>query len=93
MSELLNGTVAQVVLGTVILCVLVAIAVYLVASFRDCGDEGTLGPNETLANVDRMRARGDISEAEYRTIQASTRRQFGDDNDSVKNEQPASSGL
>lgn len=93
MSELLSGTVAQVVLGTVILCVLVAAAVYLVASFRDYGDEGTLDPHQTLANVDEMRARGDISEEEYRTIKASTRRQFGVGNDFVQNKQSTQNGL
>lgn len=68
----------QIVLTSLVLCVLVIAAFFVVARFRDCDDDGTLDAHETLANIDQMRARGDISEEEYRIITASTRRRFGD---------------
>ena len=78
MSDLLSSTVAQVVGATLIGGVVVAVAFSVLARFRDGGDDVTVDAAQTLANVEQMRARGEISDAEYRNIQASTRRQIGD---------------
>ena len=78
MSDLLSPSVLQVLGVTVVGIVLAAAAFSVVARFRDGGDDVTVDAAETLANVEQLRARGEISEAEYRNIQASTRRQIGD---------------
>ncbi|MEM9826145.1 MAG: hypothetical protein AAF958_06125 [Planctomycetota bacterium] len=73
MSDILAEPVTRVVLGLVVLCVLVAAAYFVVSIFRDYGDDVHLDPDQMLSNLEEMRQRGDISEEEFRTIQASNR--------------------
>lgn len=73
MPEMTNETVVQAVIGIVVLSVLIAAAYYVVASFRDYGDDDRHLPGDALANLQEMHLRGDISDEEFRTIKARTR--------------------
>ena len=72
MPEILNSTVAQAALGLLILAVLVAVANYVLASYRDYTVEDQFDPADVLANLEEMHLKGDISEEEFRTIKART---------------------
>lgn len=73
MSNILAEPVTRIVLGLVVLCILVAVAFFVVSIFRDYGDDVHLNDEQMLSNLEEMRLRGDISEEEFRTIQASNR--------------------
>lgn len=60
----------QLVLGVLVLCVLLAVAFYLVSSFRDYAAGDRLDPGQLQSNFQEMLRRGDITEAEYRMIQS-----------------------
>lgn len=76
MPVFLDDSITRIVIGGVILSVLVVAAFYVVATFRDYGDDGGREDSETLANLDELHRRGDISDLEYRRIQSSTRREI-----------------
>ena len=58
--------------SVLILCVLIAAAFYVMASFRDYTAEDQVNTEDVLANLREMHLKGDISDEEFRTIQAST---------------------
>lgn len=60
---------ARAVAGVVILCILIAFSFYIVSSFRDYAGNNRPGPHFADSNLLEMLRRGDISEAEFRTIQ------------------------
>jgi hypothetical protein len=64
-----NPTV-QAVLGVLVLCILIAGALYLVSRFRDYAAENRPTDESLRANFQEMLRRGDITEAEYRMIQS-----------------------
>ena len=64
----------QVGVAMLILCILIAAAFYLVSSFRDYAAEDRDSSAEALANLQEIRLKGDISDAEFRTIEATTHR-------------------
>ncbi len=72
MLEILNNPTVQAVLGIVVLCVLMAAGFYLVSIFRDYAANDHQGADDMLANLREMHLQGDISEEEFRTIQAKT---------------------
>lgn len=72
MLEILNNPTVQAVLGIVVLCVLIAAGFYLVSIFRDYAANDHQGADDMLANLREMHLQGDISEEEFRTIQAKT---------------------
>jgi len=61
---------ARAVAGIVILCILIALGFYVVSSFRDYAGNTRRGPFFADSNLQEMLRRGDISEAEFRTIQS-----------------------
>lgn len=78
MSDLVDPTLAmsdgfiRTGLAVVVLCVLIAVAFYVVASCRDyvAGDQEVT--SDVLANLQEMHLKGDITDEEFRTIQART---------------------
>ncbi len=72
MLEVLNNPTVQAVLGIVVLCVLIAAGFYLVSIFRDYAANDHQGTDDMLANLREMHLQGDISDEEFRTIQAKT---------------------
>ena len=60
----------RAVAGIVILCILIAFSFHIVASFRDYTGNDRQGPYFADSNLQEMLRRGDISEAEFRTIQS-----------------------
>ncbi len=75
MPDLTSAPVLQTGALLLILCVLIAVAFYLVSSFRDYAAQDTEDAQEALANLQEMHRKGDISDEEFRTIQANTHRQ------------------
>jgi hypothetical protein len=73
MSETTNLPILQIVFGILVLSVLIAAAFYVVSIFRDYGDKDLRTSQNALANFKELNLRGDISDEEFRTIQASTR--------------------
>lgn len=58
-----------------ILCVLISIAFYLLASYRDYAAEDQEHLGGALAKLQEMHRKGDINDVEFRTIQATSHRQ------------------
>lgn len=74
MSDLVTDPAVEAGLAILVLCVLIAGGVYLVSIFRDYAAEDRDEPHDTLANLRELHLRGEISDAEFRTIQAKTER-------------------
>ncbi|QDS86081.1 hypothetical protein EC9_02390 [Rosistilla ulvae] len=70
MSDLFATPTAQTVFSLLILCVLIAIGIWLVSRFRGGADEDREPASEVLSNFEEMLREGDISPAEFRTIEA-----------------------
>jgi uncharacterized membrane protein len=68
MLPFLSTTVAQVVIWTTALLMLTAVGYYVVRRFRDRTDDDRLTANQMLTKYRELQHRGDISDAEYRTI-------------------------
>jgi hypothetical protein len=54
----------------VVLCILIAVGFYVVSIFRDYAGNDRQSPYFAESNLQEMLRRGDISEAEFRTIQS-----------------------
>ncbi|GAA5508111.1 hypothetical protein Rcae01_03576 [Novipirellula caenicola] len=78
MPDFFFNTTVQAGLSVLVLCILIAAGFYLVSSYRDYNANDGEPVYETLANLKEMHLRGEISEEEYRTIQATTQRQLAD---------------
>jgi len=61
--------------AVVILCVLIAAAFYLMSIFRDYAADDQETAADHLLKLEEMHRKGDISEEEFRIIQATTHRQ------------------
>ena len=72
MSDLLASPVVQSGAAVVILCVLIAAAFYIVASYRDYVAEDQEVASDALAKLREMHRNGDITDEEFRTIKART---------------------
>jgi hypothetical protein len=72
MSNLIADPAVRATCGVLVLCVLIAAAFYLLASFRDYTAEDREETEDVLAKFREMHRKGDISEEEFRTIQATT---------------------
>ena len=58
----------RAVAGIMILCILIAVSFYVVSSYRDYTGKDRREPFFAASNLEEMLRRGDISEAEFRTI-------------------------
>ena len=76
MSDLFATPTVQVVIGLLVLSVLIRGALYLLSSFRDYTAEDKEPINGALSNLEEMHLKGDISDEEFRTILATTRREL-----------------
>lgn len=70
MSKWLEDPNVQLVAGLLVLCILTAIGFSLVSRFRDYAAQDRDIAVDALANLEEMHRKGDISEEEFRTIQA-----------------------
>ena len=77
-AMMMNDSAVRAIAMVVVLCVVVAVAFKLMATFRDYVAQDQQTHTEVLANLDEMRQRGDISEEEFRTMQTRAR-QLRDD--------------
>lgn len=76
MTDFFTAPTVQAGVAVLILCVLIAAAYYLVASFRDYTAQDQESTREALNNLEEMHRRGDISDKEFRTIKARTQQQL-----------------
>lgn len=72
MTDFFAAPTVQAGVAVLILCVLLAAAFYLVSSFRDYTAQDQASTPEALDNLKEMHRRGDISDAEFRTIKTRT---------------------
>ena len=75
MSDIFASPAAPAVAAVAVLCILIAAGFYLVSSFRDYAAEDRERGADPLENLREMHRKGDISDEEFRTIQATTDRQ------------------
>ena len=72
MRDFITTPTVQAGVAVLILCVLIAAGFYLVSIFRDYAANDHQGADDMLANLREMHLQGDISDEEFRTIQAKT---------------------
>ena len=70
MSEWLKSPNVQLAVGLLVLCILISASFWLVSRFRDYAAHDQDDTLDALANLEEMHLKGDISEEEFRTIQA-----------------------
>jgi len=68
MPNVLTTPQAQAVLLFAILLMLVAAGMFILRRFRDGAEQGRLEANQMLTNFGELHERGDVSDAEFRTI-------------------------
>lgn len=71
MSDIFTTTPVQLGLGITIIAVVIAVAFWLLRRLRDYTTQDHPEPGLNLSNLEEMLRKGDISEEEYRTIEAS----------------------
>ena len=70
MSEWLKSPNVQLTVGLLVLCILISAGFWLVSRFRDYAAHDQDDTLDALANLEEMHHKGDISEEEFRNIQA-----------------------
>jgi len=73
MMDLMSDPAVKPGLALLVLIVLAALAVFLVSRLRDYTAKDWDSTREGLSNFEEMRLKGDISEEEFRTIQAAAK--------------------
>jgi hypothetical protein len=66
--EFLQKPAAQLIISVAILAMISVLAVYIVRNWRDRTTDDRLSANDLLSNYREMHSRGEITEAEFRTI-------------------------
>ena len=72
MTDFFADPTVRAVIAILVLCILIAIAFKFMASFRDYTAQDQENAEDVLANLREMHLKGDISDEEFRTIQATT---------------------
>lgn len=75
MSDLFETPYLRIGVSVLVLCFLIAAGFYLVSIFRDYAADDQDDTSDVLANLEEMHRKGDISDEEFRTIQATSHRQ------------------
>ena len=70
MSEWLKSPNVQLAVGLLVLCILISAGFWLVSRSRDYAAHDQDDTLDALANLEEMHLKGDISEEEFRNIQA-----------------------
>ena len=81
MWDFIANPAVQAGAGILVLCVLIATTFYLLSSFRDYTANDKEYVAGALSNLEEMHRKGDISDAEFRTIQATTQRPLEEANE------------
>lgn len=74
MSDVFANPAVRAGAAVVVLCVLIPGGFYLLSIFRDYAAQDRETSSGVLSNLREMKRRGDISEEEFRTIQATAER-------------------
>lgn len=75
MSDFFASPAVQAGTAVLVLCILIAAGFYLVSSYRDYAADDRDNGGDPLEKLREMHRKGDISDQEFRTIQATTDRQ------------------
>jgi len=67
--DILATPAARAVLAIAVLAILTTIGYYFVRNYRDRIDQDIPGPDDHLDNFQEIHSQGDISDAEFRTIE------------------------
>jgi uncharacterized membrane protein len=70
MANFLESVPAKVVVAAALVAIVVAIGIYVVGRVRNSFREDGVTTNDLLTNFRELHSRGELSEAEYRTIKA-----------------------
>lgn len=89
MPDFFSSPVVQAATAVVVLCILISAAFYLVASYRDYVADDREMSSDALFKLQEMHRKGDISEEEFRTIQARTQQHSAE---SIATDEGASQG-
>ncbi len=73
MMDVMSDPAVKAGLALLIVIILAAAAFFLVARWRDYTNRDWESASEGLSNFEEMHLKGDISEEEFRTIQAAAR--------------------
>ena len=68
MPEFLQTPLAQLVIMIAILAIMIAASVYVLGRFRDRDEQDQQTTHDALTNFRELHSRGDLSDAEFRTI-------------------------
>lgn len=93
MPDFFTTPAVQAGFAVLVLCVLIAAGFYVMSIFRDYAADDQETAAEHLLKLEEMHLKGDISEEEFRTIQATTHRQpvgpnAGDDSTTLAESSP-----
>ena len=75
MSDFFTAPAVQAGAAMLVLGILITVAFYLVSRFRDYTAEDKEHTEGALSKLQEMHRKGDISDEEFRTIQATSHRQ------------------
>jgi len=70
MADFVESIPAKLVVAAALAAILVAIGIYVVGRVRNSFREDGVTTNDLLTNFRELHSRGELSEAEYRTIKA-----------------------
>jgi uncharacterized membrane protein len=70
MADFLDSMPAKIVVAAALVAILIAIGIYVVGRVRNSFREDGPTTNDLLTNFRELHSRGELSEAEYRTIKA-----------------------
>lgn len=93
MSDVFANPAVRAGAAVVVLCVLIAGGFYLLSIFRDYAAQDRETSNDVLSNLREMNRRGDISDEEFRTIQATAERRLPPAVDNDDNASPDSESI
>ena len=85
MLKFLTTLEARAVLSVAALLVVVTVAYYVVLRYFDRTDEDNLKASELLTNFREIHHKGDISDAEYRTIKTTLGEQLQEELEELNN--------
>jgi uncharacterized membrane protein len=66
--EILNDPIAEIVIWLAVLAVVVAVGFYVIGKIRSDSVQKEPGPSEMISKFRDLHAKGELSDAEFRTI-------------------------
>ena len=70
MWDLDVSTQANAIITVGVLCLLLVVGAYIITKYRDGSDDSGTGTSDLMSNFRDLRAKGDLSDEEFRTIKS-----------------------